>query len=153
MDDPLAVITDLLHDEHGIPVAKLSPTARLGHDLGVDGDDASDLFQRLHERFGTNFSALNEQWPEFFHNEGGTLRGFLLGLALMVPSTALTVWIATVFDLTTHIGGLVGVVTFFALWLCVGWLLPAKPKRHLTIEGLAQVIRDGAWPNDSTKVR
>lgn len=79
MDDPLTVITDLLHDEHGIPVAKLSPAARLGRDLGVDGDDASDLFQRLHERFGTDFSALNEQWPEFFSQRRRVSPGFPFG--------------------------------------------------------------------------
>ncbi|MBB5716987.1 acyl carrier protein [Sphingomonas aerophila] len=153
MDDALAAITELLHDDHGIPVARLSPTARISHDLGIDGDDASDLFQRLHERFGTDFSALNEQWTEFFHNEGGSLRGFLLSLASMIPSTALAVWTAIYFDLSTHMGGLLGVLAFFGFRLCAGWLFPAKPKRHLTIEGLSQVVQKGAWPTDATKVR
>lgn len=153
MDDPLTAITEILHDEHGIPVAKLRPTARLGHDLGVDGDDASDLFQRLHERFGTDFSALNEQWTVFFHNEGGSLRGLLWVFTLMIPSTALTVWIATMFDLSTHLGGVIGIVMFFASWLCAGRLLPSTPKRNVTIEGLAQVVQAGPWPDDVTKLR
>jgi hypothetical protein len=153
MDDPLIAITDILHDEHGIPVTKLLPKARLGHDLGVDGDDASELFQRLHERFGTDFSALNAQWTEFFYTEGVSLGGLLFGLALMIPATALTVWIAMMLDLSTQVGGAIGIVMFFALWFCVGKLLPRKSKRPLTIEGLAQVVQAGAWPVDPTKVR
>lgn len=153
MDDPLIAITDLLREEHGIPPAKLHPSARLGDDLGVDGDDVSDLLQRLHERFGTDFSALNEQWTEFFHQEECSPRALLIALPLLISSTALTVWIATVLNLSTNMGGAVGVVTFFALWIGVGWLLPAKPKRPVTIEGLAEVVRNGAWPHDAAKVR
>ena len=153
MDDPLAAITDLLREEHGIAQAKLHPSTKLGHDLGVDGDDVSDLLQHLHERFGTDFSALNEHWTEFFHNEGASPRSILIGLLLMVPSTALTVWVADVFSLSTGIAGTIGVATFFTFWVALGWLFPAKPKRPVTIAGLADVIRAGAWPTDPTEVR
>ncbi len=153
MSDPIGAITELLREEHGIPLAKLHPSARLAHDLGVDGDDASDLFQRLHERFGTDFSALNEQWTQFFNHEGASPRSILIALALMIPSTALTVWIAVGLDLSTNVGGVLGVVVFFASWIVLGRRLPGKPKRPVTIEGLADVIRVGAWPDDPTNVR
>jgi hypothetical protein len=152
MGDPIIAITDLLREEHGIPLAKLHPSARLGHDLGVDGDDASDLLQRLHERFGTDFSALDEQWTEFFNHEGSSPRSILIAFALLIPSTALTVWIAAVFALSTNMGGAVGVVVFFASWFVLSRVLPNKPKRPVTIGGLADVVRTGAWPTDPEKV-
>lgn len=43
-------------------------------------------------------------------------------------------------------GGLVGLVAFFARWICVGWLAPGKPKRPAIIEGLAEVVRTGWRP-------
>lgn len=153
MGDPIVVITDLLRDEHGIPAAKLHPSARLGHDLGVDGDDASDLFQRLHCLFGTDFSALDGQWTEFFDNEGASPRSILIGFALLISSTAVTVWIASVFRLSTNMAGALGVVMFAALWVGLGWIFPRKAKRPVTIAGLADVVRTGAWPTDPEKVR
>ncbi|MDF2810466.1 MAG: hypothetical protein K0S56_1497 [Microvirga sp.] len=153
MSDPIGAITELLREEHGIPPAKLHPSARLSHDLGVDGDDASDLLQRLHERFGTEFSALNEQWSQFFNHEGASPRSILIALALMIPCTALTVWIAVRLDLSASVCGVLNVVVFFASWIVLGRLFPAKPKRPVTIEGLADVIRAGAWPDDPADVR
>jgi hypothetical protein len=153
MSDPIIAITELLRDEHGIPPAKLHPSARLGHDLGVDGDDASDLLQRLHDRFGTDFSALDGQWTEFFNHEGASPRSILIGFALMIPSTAATVWIASVFRLSTSMAGAVGVAMLFTLWAGLGWLLPRKAKRPVTITGLADVVRSGAWPTDPDQVR
>lgn len=153
MSDPIAAITELLREEHGIPLAKLHPSARLGQDLGVDGDDASDLLHRLHERFGTDFSALDEQWTQFFNHEGVSFRSTLIALALMIPSAALTVWIAVRLDLSTTVGGGLGAAVFFASWIVLGWLLPGKPTRPVTIAGLAEVIRVGAWPDDPANVR
>ncbi len=153
MDDPLEVINDLLRERHGIKQAKLHPSSRLWHDLGVDGDDISDLLQHLHERFGTDFSALNEHWTEFFHEEGASLRSILFALLMMIPSTAVTLWIAAVFKLSTGFAGAIGVAMFFAFWIALAWLFPGKPKRPVTIAGLSNVIRAGEWPNDPAKVR
>lgn len=92
MDDPLKAITDL-REEHGIAPAKLRPSVRLGQDPGVDGDDASGLLKCLHERFGTDFSALHQHWTEFFHHEGAPFRSILVALVLMIPFTGPTMWI------------------------------------------------------------
>ena len=115
MIDPLEAITDLLAEDHGVRRAKLLPSARLWHDLGVDGDDASDLFQRLHERYGTDFSPLNRQWDEFFNQEGASLCAILLTMLLLIPSTALTLWIAVQFKLGAGIAGAIGVAIFFIM--------------------------------------
>ena len=45
MDDPVEAISTLLREQHGIRQAMLQPSARLAHDLGVDGDDMSELLQ------------------------------------------------------------------------------------------------------------
>lgn len=113
----------------------------------------SDLLQRLHERYGTDFTALNGQWTEFFSHEGASFRSILVGLALMIPSTALTVWGAAALGLSTELVGVAGVVVFFALWIALARLFPGKPKRPVTIEGLADIVRKGTWPKDPSNVR
>lgn len=152
MDDPLIAVIDLLREQHGIAEAKLRPSARIGHDLGVDGDDMYELIEQLHVRFGTDFSALGEQWHEFFSSEGASVRSILGALLLMVPSTAVAVWISGALSLSKWAGGAVGVAVFFGLLVVVSRLFPAKPKRPVTIAGLADVIRAGAWPSDPSEV-
>jgi hypothetical protein len=144
MEDPIDVITGLLRDEHGIPQAKLLLGARLAQDLGVDEDDASDLLSRLHDRFGTDLSALDGQWTEFFHTEGSSVRSIALTLLLLIPSTAVTVVIAAALQLSTGFAGTLGVILFFNCWLVIGWLFPGRAKRPVTILGLAEVVKAGA---------
>lgn len=47
--------------------AHLSEETRLFHDLSISGDDAGDLLDNVHKRFGTDFSEMD--FDEFFPNE------------------------------------------------------------------------------------
>lgn len=57
--------------------------SRVFHDLGISGDDALDLFDKLHNEFGTDFSGL--QFEEFFPNE--TDAGFYFYLPFLFKKT------------------------------------------------------------------
>jgi hypothetical protein len=147
MYEAMKVIISILHDEHGIPVSKLEPSARIWHDLGVDGDDVAELLNSIHERFGTDFSTLSDQWFEFFNYEGYSPRSCLAGIVLLIPSVALAVWLADKFDFTQHGAGLLTVGVFFASWFALGRIFfPGKPKRPLTIAGLSTIVEQGQWP-------
>jgi acyl carrier protein len=54
-DDPSTTVRKLLIEGQGVPEGTVTPDARILHDLGVDGGDAAELFEALHERFGTDF--------------------------------------------------------------------------------------------------
>lgn len=153
MDEPIDVIFQLLRDQHGISESKLRPTARLGEDLGVDGSDVSDLLNELHHRFGTDFSALDGQWTEFFGNEGVSLRSLAATFLLLIPSTVVTLAIAEALMLPTGIAGALGVIIFFGCWVLFGLLYPPKPTRPVTLAGLANVVKSGGWPADPSEVR
>ena len=45
-------------------------TTRLLDDLGMDGDDAVEFFNRVHEQFGTDLTNLHSHWREHFGPEG-----------------------------------------------------------------------------------
>ncbi len=147
MSEAMEAIISILHDQHGIPVSKLEPSARIWHDLGVDGDDVTELLNSIHERFGTDFSTLSDQWLEFFNYEGYSPPSCLAGMLLLIPSVALAVWLADKFDFTQHWAGLLTVVFFFASWFALGRIFfHGKPKRPLTIAGLAKIVEQGQWP-------
>ena len=52
-------------------VARLTPETRLLHDLGIDADDAFELFLVFAKRFGVDLSAMH--WPDYFGHEGDAL--------------------------------------------------------------------------------
>jgi hypothetical protein len=153
MDDPLNLITDLLREQHRIPDRKLLPSARILHDLGIDGDDVSDLLGNLQAQFGTDFSALDGCWTEFFNTEGASPASIVAGLLLMISSTAATVWIAVVYSLSKVAAGTLGIGIFFGVLFVFSRLFPGKSKRPVTIAGLADVVRAGAWPKNPSEVR
>ena len=42
-DDPSVMVRKLLIEGQGVPERKVTPGARILHDLGVDGDDAGEI--------------------------------------------------------------------------------------------------------------
>lgn len=56
----------------------INASDRLLQDLGLDGDDAAELFAELSHRFGTNFQALQAHWERHFRAEP-TLLDFVPG--------------------------------------------------------------------------
>ncbi len=151
-DDLTAAVRKLLIEGQGVPETKVRPHARLLHDLGVDGDDAGEVFQALHAQFGTDFTELNRQWRTFFNTEGASPRAMLCGIpaiivcgggagalvgALHWPKT-----IAMVLALTLLVGG---------GWLFSRWF--SRDLRPITVDGLAEIVRVGRWPADPANVR
>ena len=67
--ETLQEIREFVSREIGVPVARLKPESRLLHDLGVDGDDAGDLFQHFSARFHVDISAF--QFARHFGPEAG----------------------------------------------------------------------------------
>ena len=150
--EPEKAVIEILHYEQGVPREKLKPEASIADDLGVDGDDASELFTRLHEIYGTDFQALSDQWTAFFNNEGMSGRGCFLGLILFVPAIAFSVWLAVTFDLGQHWAGVVTASVFALLWVALARLLPGESKRPVTIAGLAKIVSKGRWPDNPEEV-
>ena len=67
--ETLQAVREFVSAEIGVPVARLKTESRLLHDLGVDGDDASDLFQHFSARFHVDISAF--QFSRHFGPEAG----------------------------------------------------------------------------------
>ncbi|PAX06370.1 acyl carrier protein [Sphingomonas lenta] len=152
MGDYVAAIRDLLIREHGVPDTDVTLGARLLHDLGVDGDDAAEVFQALHQQFGTDFAALDDQWREFFNTEGASPIRILIGIPVILICGGL----AGVLVAALHWPEFLAIIAALALFLAVGWSfgrLFGKPLRPVTVGGLAEIVRAGQWPTNPDEVR
>ncbi|MBV7255375.1 DUF1493 family protein [Pacificimonas sp. WHA3] len=145
---------DKLEADFGVPRRQLQSRAALVHDLGVTGDDAGELLEAIHDRFGTDFSNLN--WTDFFHNEAfGLTQGCLLMLG-MGPGMFAAIWYLPsgwpewLRMLLAIIAGTTSLVVIGKL----SWLIPWKfgEKRKVTLAGLCEIIDAGAWPQDPDQV-
>jgi acyl carrier protein len=75
----LAEVKNILWDLHRDPPDEVTFESYLFGDLGIDGDDAVDVFEAIQERFNVNFASI--QWNRHFDPEGG-----LNPFALLIPS-------------------------------------------------------------------
>ncbi|MBB4619923.1 acyl carrier protein [Sphingomonas abaci] len=150
-EEPIAQLRRLLIEEHGIPAADVTNDARIVHDLGIDGDDAAELLQRLHVDFGTDFEALDKQWKLFFNSEGAGWRSILLGIPLLLVCGGAAGIIVGRYGWPKIMAyGLAVTVFFAASWLFSRWF--GAELRPLTVSGLAEIIQAGRWPLDPTTV-
>ena len=151
-DAPIAAVRKLLIEDHGLSGAKVTPDARILHDLGVDGGDAGELFQALHERFGTDFTELATQWRTFFNTEGASPRAILFGiLAIIVCGGVAGVTVAAL-QWPKFLGMALALTMFYGgSWLFSRWF--GRDLQPLTVEGLAEIVRAGRWPVDPSNVR
>ena len=111
----------------------------------MDGDDAVDFFNIVHERFGTDLTHLHEHWGEHFGPEG------------------ISVWSGLVITSAAVVGGVVagvaGLSTFWGVAIAVGLLAasvgvmrrwgPADKMAPVTVEDVVAAIEAGAWPSRS----
>ena len=69
MDTPVTFeqVRDFLCEQWRMRPERLSPSTRLLHDLGIDGDDAEEVLVAFGERFHVDFSSL--AFPKHFGSE------------------------------------------------------------------------------------
>ncbi len=141
--DRQSEIIDLIAHERGLPRKRVHLSDRLLHDLGMDGDDAVDFFNSVHERFGTDLTHLHEHWSEHFGPEGLSC---WYGLAI-IPAAVIGGAVAGTSGLSAF-GGFVITVALLAaaLWASRRWG-PADRTVPITVGEVVAAVEVGAWPS------
>ncbi len=117
-----AEVLRLVAEQTGVVPDKIHPSSRLLHDLGMDGDDAVEFFDSLHERFGTDLTHLHEHWSEHFGPEGVSCwSGFI-----MLPAAIIGGMVAGIAGLSTFWGVAITVAVLLA------WVWAMRRWGHLT---------------------
>jgi len=136
-------VIDLLAHERGLPREKLRLSDRLLQDLGMDGDDAVDFFNSLHERFGTDLTYLHEHWSEHFGPEGFSCWNGLV----IIPAALIGGVVAGVAGLSTFWGVAITVALLGAwLWVMRRWGPPDKMV-PVTVQEVVAAVEAGSWPS------
>jgi hypothetical protein len=119
---------------------KVQLATRLLDDLGIDGDDAVELFKGLHERFGTDFAPLYERWGDHFGPEDigcATALVFLPGLGVGGI-------------IGTNFGALPGIAVAAALVALSLWLAPklglGPDIKPITVAEVIEAVKTRSWP-------
>lgn len=136
-------VIDLVAEERGLPREKVHVSDRLLQDLGMDGDDAVDFFNSVHERFGTDLTHLHEHWSEHFGPEGFSCwNGLVIILAAVIGGV-----VAGVAGLSTFWGVAIFVALLAAwLWVMRRWGPPDR-MRPITVGEVVSAVEAGAWPS------
>lgn len=136
-------VMDLVAHERGLPREKVHLSDRLLQDLGMDGDDAVDFFNSVHERFGTDLTHLHEHWSEHFGPEGFSCWNGLV----IIPAAVIGGVVAGVAGLSTA-WGLAITVALLAAWLWVMWRWgPPDRMVPITVGEVVASVEAGAWPS------
>lgn len=142
-----AAVRKLLIEGQGVPERRVTPDARILHDLGIDGDDVREIFGALHGRFGTDFTELNRQWRVFFNTEGSSPRAILIGIPAIIVCGGAAGALAAALHLPPIVAWglaialLVGGGRLFSRWF-------GRELRPLTVAGLTEIVQAGRWLSD-----
>ena len=145
--DVASEVFDLVAEERGVARDRVQLASRLLHDLGMDGDDAVDFFETVHDRFGTDLTNLHASWGTHFGSEG-----FSPWNGLIIIPTAL---IGGVIAGSAGLSGLWGFA--IAIALLVVWVLimrrwgPPDKLVAVTVADVVQAVEAGAWPSQASR--
>ena len=69
MTELASYILQFVAEETGCNPSRLSLDSRLLHDLGMDGDDANEFFQKFEKTYKVDLAPLYQQWDQYFGPE------------------------------------------------------------------------------------
>jgi hypothetical protein len=132
----------LLVEEVGVPREKLAANKTLSHDLGMEGDDAVEFFEKFGHEFRVDLSSLYEDWSKYFAAEGMSPTvvlvmlgpGALIGFGMEQLLASLPTWICF------SVGMLIWLVPFF-------YFVRRRSRRALQInvQDLIDCANEGRW--------
>jgi len=142
MESAAIEVVEMLAKERGLSQTKIDASSRLLQDLGMDGDDAVDFFASLQERYGTDLTALHEEWSDHFGPEGFSgWTGLVIILLAVVGGV-----VAALLDFGA-VGGIAITVALLALWL---WAMktwgPSEKMQPITVRQVIAAVEAGSWP-------
>lgn len=134
-------IVEMVIQETGAHHTQVKLETRLLHDLGMDGDDAVEFFEAIHERYGTDISALDTQWHLYFGGEAGCLAGISIVPGMLIGG-ALGLWLGWPVWATAILAGVIGI----ALIVPIAKLQGPPKQKPVTVAAVAAAVEAGAWP-------
>jgi hypothetical protein len=143
VDDPIDErVYALLVEELCVPREKLAANKTLSHDLGMEGDDAVEFFEKFGNEFRVDFSSLYEDWNKYFAAEGVSPA---VVLVILGPGALIG------FGMEQLFAGLPSWICFFvgmSIWLVPFFYFVRRRSRRalqISIQDLIDCANEGRW--------
>jgi hypothetical protein len=139
----------LLVEETGIERKRVQLASRLADDIGIEGDDAVEFFEKFGEKFHVDLTVLYDHWHRHFLPEG-------LGIpplwCLIVIGAGVTLG-GLVHEAVNRIPAWASTIALTALfWWVFGWVYskffsdePYGNKVPITMQDLVDAATSGQW--------
>jgi acyl carrier protein len=135
-----AQVVELVAEHGEVQIAKVLPTTRILDDLGIDADDAVELFQAIRDRFGTDLTHLDERWDDHFGPEG-----LGCGAAALLFGPALLIGMPVAIITNIWVGFLVATLSVIASFWIVPHLGLGKDMKPITVAQIVRAVESESW--------
>ena len=141
-------IVKFIVQQTSINIKKVHLDSRLAQDIGMEGDDAVEFFEKFHEQFHVDLNALETHWDQHFLPEGTSVHplGCMVMIAVGVVAGGL------LHDAFKWIPGWVAMMVLVAIFcLIYSWLYekffgkPQDEKIPITVQDLVEAASSGTW--------
>jgi hypothetical protein len=143
-------------EQTGVKPEKIRPATTLSHDLGIEGDDAVEFFEKFHTKFAVDLQELGRDWSFYFCPEGVPISGVLVVIIPMaLIALVLVEMLPRVPEWLCSIAALVFWMFLIGFW--GNWReRSAKTKRpQVAVQDLIDCAHSGVWmktvPTDAVK--
>jgi len=132
----------LVLEATGVKLEKLQLTTTLSGNLGMEGDDAAEFFEKFGSEFAVNLSDLHRDWKFYFSPEGVPIATALL---VAIPPVGIAILLEKLFP---RLHGVAALGIGALLWLPVflkwnKWRCRDRPQ--IAIKDLVQTASSGKW--------
>ena len=130
--------------ERGMKRKRILLTSRLSHDLGMEGDDAVEFFEKFGEDFSVDLAPLGNHWHRHFGPEGGGIPS--LGAIVLIVACVV---VGDLLHLAFHwIPGWAAMIALIvvASWAYFRFFADRNPDViPVTVQDLVDAAKAGKW--------
>jgi hypothetical protein len=140
-------VFDFVAEERAMKREKLKPSDQLLVDLGMDGDDAVEFFEKFEKKFEVDLTHLQEHWSEYFGPEGVSGPGqMLFALVGVIPALVL----GAIFHFPSWIVISLGILIMVTAMFVIGTINNKRERenptsRQISIADLIDSVRQKSF--------
>jgi hypothetical protein len=134
-------VIDFVALKRGMRREKISLSSRLSQDLGMDGDDAVEFFERFAKEFVVDIRPLSETWGQHFGAEVGPGWSFLAVCVVFYATGAI------IQHFVRWLLAWISALVFFVIWVwpMKSWPSPRRDFVPITVRDLLNSARSHYW--------
>jgi hypothetical protein len=129
----------LVVEETRTKPTRVQLASRLAEDIGMDGDDAVEFFEKFGEAFHVDLTPLGDRWDQHFSGEGGPSPGWLVVIGASIAVAAI------LHELVKWVPMWASTIALVALSCWIYSRFFHQAKLPVTVQDLVDAAVSGKW--------